>query len=195
MKADASPLRKISPNATVCFAILVGIAVSLVAAPDGRGLFGAALAGLMGAIAAIDARRFVIPDLLTACALMLGLVRAGIEGAPFAVEAIALSVLRGAAAALVLLAIRAGYRMLRGREGLGLGDVKLAGVAGVWVGATTLVVVVEIAAVAALAVYAVRQFVSGRALRMSSRLPFGFYLAPAIWVGWLVEIVVDRWVY
>ena len=44
------------------------------------------------------------------------------------------------------------YRRLRGREGIGLGDVKLAGVAGVWLDWPTIPVAVEIAALAALAV-------------------------------------------
>ena len=46
---------------------------------------------------------------------------------------------------------RAGYRALRGVEGMGLGDVKLAAVAGVWLDWAFLPIVVEIAALSALA--------------------------------------------
>jgi leader peptidase (prepilin peptidase)/N-methyltransferase len=36
------------------------------------------------------------------------------------------------AVALPLVALMAGYRSWRGRDGLGLGDIKLAGTAGAW---------------------------------------------------------------
>jgi leader peptidase (prepilin peptidase)/N-methyltransferase len=49
------------------------------------------------------------------------------------------------------------------------------------------VIVLEIAALAALALYAVRQSVSGRALSATARMPFGLTFAPAIWLGWLLE--------
>jgi leader peptidase (prepilin peptidase)/N-methyltransferase len=109
--------------------------------------------------------------------------------APIA-SAVAVSILRGALWGLVLLAIREIYRRLRGREGIGLGDVKLAGVAGAWLDWMTVVIVLEIAALAALALYAVRQSMSGRPLRVTGRLPFGLTFAPAIWIGWLLEATV-----
>ena len=52
----------------------------------------------------------------------------------------------------LLYGFRAGYRALRGTEGLGLGDVKLAAVAGVWLGWADLPMAVNIAALSALAV-------------------------------------------
>ena len=59
------------------------------------------------------------------------------------------------------------YRRIRGRDGIGLGDVKLAGVAGVWLDWWVLPVAIEIAALAALAVYAMR-FLHGRNLSARS---------------------------
>ena len=47
-------------------------------------------------------------------------------------EAVGIALLRGAVLALLFLGLRALYRRLRGRDGIGLGDVKLAGVAGAW---------------------------------------------------------------
>ena len=55
--------------------------------------------------------------------------------------------------ALLFLGLRAVYRRLRGRDGIGLGDVKLAGVAGAWLGWVTIPIAIEIAALAAIAVY------------------------------------------
>jgi leader peptidase (prepilin peptidase)/N-methyltransferase len=77
--------------------------------------------------------------------------------------------------------------LLRGREGLGWGDVKLAGVAGVWLDLVMLPIAIEIAALGAIAVYLWRQYSRSRPLRLESRLPFGAFLAPSIWLGWLLE--------
>ena len=76
-------------------------------------------------------------------------------------------------------------RGLRGVEGLGLGDVKLAAVAGVWLDWADLPAAVELAAVAALATVLYRRW-RGEDLGMQARLPFGAFLAPAIWLCWLV---------
>jgi leader peptidase (prepilin peptidase)/N-methyltransferase len=92
--------------------------------------------------------------------------------------------------ALLFLALRVLYRRLRGREGLGLGDVKLAGVMGAWLGVVTIPIAVEIAALAALAVYGIRHFAAGRPLNAAAKFPFGLFLAPAIWFGWLIEATI-----
>ena len=49
-------------------------------------------------------------------------------------EAVGFALLRGAVLALLFLGAARRYRRLRGRDGIGLGDVKLAGVAGAWLG-------------------------------------------------------------
>jgi leader peptidase (prepilin peptidase)/N-methyltransferase len=98
-----------------------------------------------------------------------------------------MAAIRGAAMALVFLCISTVYSRLRHREGLGLGDVKLAGVAGIWLGWSTLPIAFEIAALVALASYALRQRILRRTIRSTSRLPFGLFLAPAIWLCWLLE--------
>jgi leader peptidase (prepilin peptidase)/N-methyltransferase len=49
-------------------------------------------------------------------------------------------------------------------------------------------VAIDIAAVAALAVYVARQLVLGRSIRSTGRLPFGLFFAPAIWVGWALDV-------
>src|SRR5499433_359770 len=131
-------------------ASLTGAVASVVLVPDSRGAWGAGLAVLMIAIAAVDARRFIIPDELTAAALALGLAYAAVVDAEMWAQALAWAVLRGGAPALAFFGVRVGYRRWRGREGIGLGDVKLAGVAGVWLDWTMIPVAIEIAAVTAL---------------------------------------------
>jgi leader peptidase (prepilin peptidase)/N-methyltransferase len=165
----------------------VGVAASFMLVSDWRGAAGAALALLMVAIAAVDARRFIIPDELSVAALALGFVYAAADDADAWGQALAWSVLRGAVPALAFLVIRALYRRLRGREGIGLGDVKLAGVAGVWLDWSIIPIAIEIAAVSALGAYLIRHLYFGRAIGPATRMPFGLFLAPAIWIGWLLE--------
>jgi leader peptidase (prepilin peptidase) / N-methyltransferase len=166
----------------------VPIAASILLIPDIRGVFGGGLALLMVAIASADASEYVIPDGLTLLALILGVVNASIEPSHNVTQDVALAALRGAALALAFLALRIGYRRLRGRQGLGLGDVKLAGVCGLWLDWFTIPIAVEIAALSALSVYLLRQFVLRRPVRATARLPFGVFFAPAIWLAWLIEV-------
>jgi leader peptidase (prepilin peptidase)/N-methyltransferase len=79
------------------------------------------------------------------------------------------------------------YRCWRGRDGIGLGDVKLAAVAGAWLSLVTIFAVIELAALAAIGAYLLASVRNRRPLRGTAFLPFGVFLAPAIWIGWLVE--------
>ena len=161
--------------------------MSVAFAPNARGIAGAGLALLATAIAAIDARHFIIPDELNLGALMLALINTGIQYPDNIVEAIALALWRSFASACAFLCLQIAYRWLRNREGLGSGDVKLAGVAGAWRGWSTIPIAVEFAALAALGTYAIHHCVNGGSLRATGRLPFELLFAPAIWFGWLLE--------
>jgi leader peptidase (prepilin peptidase)/N-methyltransferase len=180
-------------NALVIVSIgAFAVGLSFAATPDWRGAFGAALALLMLAIALSDVRHFIVPDALSASAFVLGLIFAALfDDAPLA-EAILTCLLRAAAAALPLLALMLFYEWWRGRPGLGLGDVKLAAVAGAWLDWFTIVGVIEVAALAALAAYAVWRYVLQRPITPTTPLPFGLFLAPAIWAGWFAQIVLER---
>ena len=181
-------LGSISPldGITILVASLSCIAASLALLPNAQGVVGGSLAVLMIAIAFVDGRRFIIPNELTATAVALGFLHAAIQDSGSVVESLANAALRGAVLAFAFLTLRILYRRLRGRDGIGLGDVKLAGVAGVWLDWWVLPAVIEVAALAALAVYAAR-YLSGRSPIRLLRLPFGLFLAPAIWFGWLLE--------
>jgi leader peptidase (prepilin peptidase) / N-methyltransferase len=89
------------------------------------------------------------------------------------------------------LLLRTIYARVRGREGIGLGDVKLAAVAGAWLELDLIPFAIAIAALAALAVMALRQRLLGRPLRAAGRVPFGAFFAPAIWFAWLVDAVLS----
>jgi leader peptidase (prepilin peptidase) / N-methyltransferase len=159
------------------------VLASFAAAPGWSGAAGAVLAGLMLAVAVVDHRRMVIPDELNALAFIAGLVAtgAGAEAAP--AIAIVHALVRASLMFALFFGFRAGYRALRGLEGMGFGDVKLAAVAGVWLDWSFLPVVVEIAALSALAMALYSRF-RGEGFDPKARLPFGAFFAPAIWICW-----------
>ena len=133
-------------------------------------LFGAAL---------IDLRSYWLPDATT-----LPLIPAGFVSASLA-DRLALVMpppIEAALAALVgfgtLAALRWLYFRLRGREGLGLGDAKLCGAAGAWLGLATLPWLLLMAAMAGLA----GAVLVHRSLRADLAVPFGPALALSFWL-------------
>jgi leader peptidase (prepilin peptidase)/N-methyltransferase len=183
---DASRIQP-SLQSFLSLALLAVVGVSLVASPGPDGVFGAFLSLLMAAIAVTDSRRYIIPNELTAVAVALALLRAGTIGPDADRHAVIWAALRAAAIALPFLALMISYRRWRGRDGLGLGDIKLAAVAGAWLGWATIFAVIELATLSALGAYFVNGYFRKRPLKATEFLPFGLFLAPAIWIGWLIE--------
>lgn len=175
------------------FALFVGVFASLVTAPAAEGLYGAFLAALMLAIAANDARHYLIPNELTGAAFALALLRAAAFVPDVGAEALLWPVARAVAVALSLLLLMLAYRYWRGRDGLGLGDVKLAAVCGAWLDLVTVAAVIELAALLAIGAYVAIAAVQRRPLRGTAFLPFGLFLAPSIWIGWLGETWYLNW--
>ncbi|MGH6935191.1 MAG: prepilin peptidase [Methylocella sp.] len=181
-------------QAPLAYAVLAATACSIaiasfVAMPGTSGLFGGALGLLMLAIAAADARFFIIPDKLTIAAFGLGLTNAANEGLASIPESVAVAALRGLVLALAFFALREIYSRLRHRHGIGLGDVKLAAVAGAWLDWPLIPVAIEIAAVIALMAYIANQLILRRPICAAAKLPFGLFFAPAIWVCWLLNAI------
>ncbi len=171
-----------------CLAGIGTAAASLAAAPGASGILGAGLAIVMLAIAAVDSRHFIIPDTLVLTALAVGIADVVIARPGPLAETAADAVLRSAAIAVLFYVFRAAYRWLRGRDGMGLGDVKLSAVAGLWLGWTGVAIAIDIAALSAIAVVAIRAL-RGDRIGGTTRLPFGLFLAPAIWIAWMVEML------
>lgn len=175
------------------FALLVSVFASLLTAPAAEGLYGAFLAALMLAIAANDARHYLIPNELTGAAFALALLRAAAFVPDVGAEALLWPVARAVAVALPLLLLMLAYRYWRGRDGLGLGDVKLAAVCGAWLDLVTVAAVIELAALLAIGAYVANAAVQRKQLRGTAFLPFGLFLAPSIWIGWLGETWYLNW--
>ena len=134
-----------------------------------------ALAVVLAALALFDLRQGRLPDWLTLPLAAAGLLLAWRGGA------LADSLLGAALGYALFEGLALAYRRLRGREGLGGGDAKLAAAAGAWVGWQGLPSVVLVAAAGALAVALVRRRLDG-----SESVRFGAYLAPAILLVWLL---------
>jgi leader peptidase (prepilin peptidase) / N-methyltransferase len=169
---------------------LVAAAASIWAVSGTSGFLGAGLALLMLAIAVVDYRYLIIPNELSAAALALAAVNAATAESLSFVESVAAAALRGAITMLFFLALRWLYGWLRQREGLGLGDVKLAFVAGAWLDWLMIPVAIEIAALAALVAYGVWRAIGRHPIDSTSRLQFGLFFAPAIWLSWLLSEVI-----
>jgi leader peptidase (prepilin peptidase) / N-methyltransferase len=174
---------------------LVGASVfvlSFAIAPGVEGALGGALGLIMLGVASADSRRFVVPNALTGGAFALGLIHAAATGPDSGFEGALMALSRAALAAGLFMILRVAYRGLRGREGVGLGDVKLAAVAGAWLTLPMLPIAIEIAAITALAAYTLRQRKRVRVLRAVGRVPFGAFLAPAIWFGWVLDTMLPN---
>lgn len=129
------------------------------------------------ALAWTDARTMLLPDALTLPLLLLGL-GATLWLTP---EDIADHALAAAIGVSAFALISRAYQRLRGQPGLGLGDAKLLGVAGAWLGLGALSHVVLLSALLGLA-WAGLNALRGAELHRSSAIAFGPCLAAAIWI-------------
>ncbi|MGI9406701.1 MAG: prepilin peptidase, partial [Hyphomicrobiaceae bacterium] len=146
-----------------------------------------ALGWAMLAITISDARRFIIPDVLSLPMIPVGLLATWLLSEPGHLHMLLhLAAAVGACAALWL--VGQGYLRLRGREGLGLGDVKLAAVAGAWTGLTGVIHVLLLASLTALAFGLLYGLATERRIRFDLALPFGSFFAPAIWLVWVLQM-------
>jgi leader peptidase (prepilin peptidase)/N-methyltransferase len=163
----------------------------------GFGLDGLALTlftTLLLALAVADAETMQLPDMLTLPLLGLGILYRASDafvgelhrGTAYAAHSALLLGLRAAisaaATALALLLLRWIYSLIRRRQGLGLGDVKLAAAIAAWLGAREMCVVFFLAVVTgALTALLVLAFRRGRTTSTEGPLavPFGTFLALA----------------
>jgi leader peptidase (prepilin peptidase)/N-methyltransferase len=170
------------PNLALCLAVSFGIAfVSVLSLPWAAAAASIMLGMLMISAADVDARTQLLPDICTLGALLLGLAFASIldPGAPWAALAAALA--RAAGAGLLLASVRFAYERMRKVEGLGLGDVKLAAAGGTWLPLADIPLWLGLASAAALVFVALARR-RGEVIERNTRLPFGAFLCPALWL-------------
>lgn len=162
----------------------VGLAIiaTLVGQSPGEIWLCACFLWLLLALIATDLRWFRLPDLLTGALLAVALALAWLTGRPDP----GLALWGAAMGSGAFLALRLGYKAVRGREGLGLGDVKLMAGLGAALGPYELPLMLLIASLTALAVAATGRARQAGALRAARPLPFGAALAAATGVLWIL---------
>jgi leader peptidase (prepilin peptidase) / N-methyltransferase len=144
------------------------------------------------AIAIVDYRNFIIPDSLSLPAIPLGMIASLASGeTDLPSSAIVDSLIGALIGGCCFYLIRASYRRLRGFEGLGMGDVKLAAAAGAWVGVEALPLVLFLATGAAVSAVAVKYAIGPKeTVTRTTPIPFGSFLAPSLWLIWFYREVV-----
>lgn len=150
-------------------------ALALLVDPSPAGLAGALMGWILIALLALDLGHLWLPDRLTLPLLGLGLI--------FGAGTFADRLLGAALGGGALLVMGFLYRRLRGRDGLGLGDVKLMAALGSWLSPAMLGPLLLLAALAGLALAGVRSRRGGG--DMSVPVPFGACLALAAFPLWL----------
>lgn len=171
--------------------------------------FAAVFAGLATWVAVADVRTFEIPDSANVALLVTGLAWAAFGASPSdlpltpalvfgtatdtpvwagpffgAIDGLA----RAAIAAGTLLAVRTFYRRARGIEGLGLGDIKLAGAVAPWLAWPDLPTALFVGVLGALLVAVGVSLAARRRLDGAAWIPFGAFLAPAAWLVWALRV-------
>ncbi|WP_083519640.1 prepilin peptidase [Bradyrhizobium jicamae] len=142
---------------------------------------GCYLVVLLASVCAMDARYGIIPDSMVLALAAGGALQAYLWG-PADLWS------RGLEAALVFAAaalFRAGYRWLRGHDGLGFGDVKFVAAGTLWIGVEGIPGLLLIAVASALASLLILR-AQGHELDRKQAISFGPHLAIGLWWIWVV---------
>jgi leader peptidase (prepilin peptidase)/N-methyltransferase len=170
------------PNPVV---VLTGTAVialiSALSLPWPFALASTLLGGLMIAGAEVDARIFLLPDMVTLGGAASGIAAAYALAPVDALWSAADATVQAIATAGIVALMRWGYQRWRGCEGLGFGDVKLAAAVGAWLPLQAISLCFALATGAALVAVIVARL-RGQTIGATMRLPFGAFLCPALWL-------------
>ena len=157
-----------SPAILIGGACVIGL-ISALSLPWPVAIASAVLGTLMIAGADVDARTFLLPDLITFGALFSGILAAPLLDTTDPWTA-------------------AGYGWIRKTEGLGLGDVKLAAAIGAWLPLEAIPLCFGLATSGALVTVMLARL-SGQAVMRTTRIPFGAFLCPALWIVFFADSV------
>ncbi len=139
---------------------------------------------LLSIIFLTDLDALTIPDRASLGGMALGLVFAALEtpGLPNMHQAL----VGGFCGFGLVYGINALYRLWRGTDGIGLGDAKLMGMLGVWLGVPSLLPTLFAASFLAVAFGTILTAQKGKELE-PALVPFGCYLVAAA-LGWLMFV-------
>jgi leader peptidase (prepilin peptidase) / N-methyltransferase len=170
------------------WAALVAAVISFATLPIVSAVFSCLLAGLAIWIASVDLEEQIIPDLANAAVAVLGFAliatEAPLEGWPAEfIDAL----LRAAVAGGLLYLVRFAFEYFADKEALGLGDVKLMAAGATVLSWAALPYALVLAAIAAIGVVLLRSVRQRTRIDRAMEIPFGAFLAPAIWAAFLVD--------
>jgi leader peptidase (prepilin peptidase)/N-methyltransferase len=175
-------LEALQPNRRVLLGGSAAVAlVSAASLPWPDAIASTMLGVLMIAGTEVDARCFLLPDIVTGGAALSGLVAASLLDPFDPWSGFATAVGRAFLVGATLWLVRWTYARLRHREGIGLGDVKLAAAIGAWLPLDVVPLCFMLATSAALiAVLLAHQ--RDQAIERTARVPLGAFLCPALWL-------------
>ena len=138
----------------------------------------AVLSFLALGLAVMDAEIMLLPDAFVLPGIALGIVWSAVSADGHWLRAVGLSVLQAAAAALLILLIRWIYWLVRRKEGMGLGDVKLYAMLAAWLGPQEALLIFFLAVIGG-ALYGVFVISRLRQRAATARVPLGSFLCMA----------------
>ncbi|HEY0330283.1 MAG TPA: prepilin peptidase [Rhodopseudomonas sp.] len=183
-------LAAVSPNDMLAGAAGIGVAALTLDPLDA--MFVSAWWPLVLVVMRSDIADYIIPDEASLAIATFGLLHAAAAamatGSSLAGSALAVAGAAGTGlgAAALLWAIGRIFRLVRGHDGLGFGDMKLAGASAIWLAPTDACLALQLAAVAALGAAMLDRRMA--ADDQDGALPFGAFLAPAAWMVGLARL-------
>ena len=160
----------------------VWVGVAWLYGPSWLGLQGGILISLVLAIALIDARHYLIPDVLSLGGLVAGLALAPLPGPPSVLAA----VLGAAAGFTVLLVVGLAGEWMFKKPAMGGGDMKMMAMVGAFLGPSGAMLTIFLGALVGTIVFA------PVALRADKEVPFGVFLAVGAATTFLLgDLLVD----
>jgi leader peptidase (prepilin peptidase) / N-methyltransferase len=177
------------PNLAILAGAGAGIVLlSVITLPWQAAVASAVLGSLMIAGADVDARTCLLPDIVTWGAVGCGVVAAAALNPYDAWHAGLAAIMRVAGTAIAVASLRWCHARLRTREGLGFGDVKLAAAVGAWLPLQAIPLCFGLAASAALVAVMFARL-RGEAISGKTKIPFGAFLCPSLWLIFYVSVL------
>jgi len=141
--------------------------------------FAVPLWGLLCSLSFFDFKALRLPNILTALVLCLGIAYNIYIDKNLSVPLTSFLI---SSALLIIISLT--YYKLRGRLGLGMGDIKLFAAGAVWLSPYQLPFVLLISSLTAI-LYFLISFERVNAAAINQKIPYGPFLAIAIWSVWL----------
>jgi leader peptidase (prepilin peptidase)/N-methyltransferase len=185
--AGSSMRARVAAHGWTVVAMAAAAALSLYLLNTPVSIFAALLAVLAVFVAAVDLEYLVIPDIANVALFIVGAVLTIMEAPGHTLMALADMLARCVVAGGALLLLRYVYLRRTGAEGLGLGDVKLAAAGASALAWPTLPIASLIASAGGLLAIASRSITHRKWPDRRAEIPFGAFLALAIWIAFLLE--------